>query len=296
MLGYNEPVTATLFQTYIKPGNAVSFRLDPESGVSATQCTAEAKITLTTNRPEEYVPVNGEVCVLKECKDDLDCGGGDVCVGAGTVYARCQSLTDCPTEHPGFRALAGDEEATLLVLTPSGVFPADDEGFAAVQLPFGFNFLNVLMVDEIIATSNGQINILNTDTNPNSGLDPIAADNHPYPRIAVAQEDIENGEIYYVDAGDFVIISWEGFDFYTNKVGGLNFQAELFPDGRIFLIWGDGNIPGDSIAAGIESPIDVLHFPVTGALFDAEGITQVWPTGQSRCFTPDGVQVDTTSA
>jgi hypothetical protein len=66
---------------------------------------------------------------------------------------------------------------------------------------------------------------------------------------------------------------------------------ELFPDGRIILIWGEGTITitnSDSIAAGVEYPDEGLHFPATETPFVADGLSSSWPTDQFRCFlTPD---------
>ncbi|MCP3978249.1 MAG: hypothetical protein GY716_02800 [bacterium] len=104
--------------------------------------------------------------------------------------------------------------------------------------------------------SNGQININSTDGNSNCcTADPVViGGNYTKPRIALAQEDLDQafaGDVWFQDTGTSVIISFESVAFF-NDTGEANAQAELFDDGTIELRYDFFNAGVNTIAGGVE--------------------------------------------
>lgn len=209
---------------------------------------------------------------------------------SGSALAYEQSLS-CSA----FSSISGNASSTVL----STVSNADDTT-EVVALPFTFNWYGDTPVNNITVSSNGEINLNGSTSSNCCSADPVEIGGSiTYPRIALAQEDLDPGNttasnIYALDTGTSFIIEYNIVPFFPNN-GEVNTQVELYPNGELEIRWGTGDTVGNTIAAGVEDDTRLVPAatPVTGAPFASNGTTSTFPTNQCRRFTP---QTSTTTA
>ena len=213
---------------------------------------------------------------------------GPTCSQTGGDWGSCPSSLE-------FRALAPTGTSTQLS------FSNPDDAIVAVTLPFTFNWLGgSRTVVNVQVSTNGQINVDNSTSHNCCSPDRLGPGNSTVPdyggaRIAVAQEDLDlaNGGVFTQDQGASFIISWEEAIFH-NSISLVNAQAELFPDGRVYLCWGEmDTVDEDNIAAGLEDELLSMFYPAPNAPFNAEGIAPFdnLPQMECRCFYPTCARV-----
>ena len=217
------------------------------------------------------------------------------CAGNGGEWLTCPAGLE-------FRPLATMSNSTNLT------FSDQNDATTNVTLPFLFNWLGgSRKVNEVIVSTNGQINLDGSTAHNGGDPDRIreylrdSSRDYSGARIAVAQEDLQlgrNGGVYTKDQGTSFIISWEQVELSRNNP--INAQAELFPDGRVYLCWGDmRGTSGDAIAAGLEDDEKGFFYPVDHPVFDKFGVmlpssssgtntrnSGDFPQGDCECFYP----------
>ena len=161
-----------------------------------------------------------------------------------------------------------------------------DESYVNLYLPFRFPWINGSLINQVVVTSNGQINIdpNNYDINCCSVIPVNGTYNKP--RIAFAQADLDPSQgssyIYTRRRRTSFLISFQNVYWYGSGFG-INAQVELFANGRISFCYGQfGNMTGKTFAAGVEDG-NTLFFPLTGSPFNDVGITSEWPAGECYC-------------
>ena len=212
------------------------------------------------------------------------------------------SPTSAPTFSPTVPLCEGLPRSAFESIASTGqsLISTCDDCAAEVKLSFGFPWLSGTIVQTIVVSSNGQINLDALIFDQVYGLDAIG-NFETGERIAVAQARLSpsaGGAIFVLDKGTSVIISYEDVTFSADPpIGALNAQVELYDTGAVEIRWGTGVTENRRIAAGIESPAASLAFPVTSvtnAAFGPDGVTRdgLWPQNdgvlfESNClFTP----------
>ena len=164
---------------------------------------------------------------------------------------------------PAFEAIDISDTGTPLALTVSpgcDAFPADDEGFAEVELPFSFSFYgesysSIFISANAFATFDGQI----FQDDCTFTEDPIPTADPPNALIAPIWEDwngeeVEGGQILTetLPDGRFVIQYDDWPLFFETSVN--TFQVILSPSGAIKYQYVDmNNEGGDQFSIGVEN-------------------------------------------
>ena len=147
----------------------------------------------------------------------------------------------------------------------------------SITLPFTFNWQGgSRAVVNVQVSTNGQINVDGStdenccDADPTRPGNNNTATDYDGARIAVAREDLDltlSGGVFTQDQGTSFIISLVQVNFarWRKPDGLVNAQAELFPDGRVYLCWGD---VASTLDSRVEDDDMNMFYPAPG--FDAE--------------------------
>lgn len=152
----------------------------------------------------------------------------------------------------------------------TGTYNAKDEGYAAVNLGFGFKYYGQT-TNTVYASSNGFVSFAAPTVN---SITNVALPNTANPNglMAAFWDDLDGtngGQVFYKNYPDKTIIQYKNWQKYSASTSSLNFQIVLFPSGKILYYYDNMNATLNSASVGIENQTGTVGL---GAAYNANFI------------------------